>query len=589
MKRKKKWLVAAGILCVLAAAGMILIYGKAKTILYRTHYVEEPSGYREGFYADKKVLLVVPHEDDEYTVAGGVLEQYVDSGSEVKVVFVTNGDGYGGGDKRIREAIKDLESLGIPEENAIFLGYGDCWETEYGHIYNAPGDEIVTSMFGATQTYALETHPDYRTQTTGKPADYTRNNLLQDMENIILDYQPDVIYSVDLDEHVDHRATTFFFEEALGNILQRPGNTYTPMVFFGFGYCTAWDSVNDFYQFNIKSTVNPSDSDIMEKREEYNWSARTRLPVAVRYLSYTKRSSSAHAALSAHESQDAIKNLEKIVNSDKVFWERDTDGLQYQADVSATSGEPSVLKDYKLSDLTDVCDDTSFGKKGVWIPDEADETPHVGYYFSTPQDIERIVLHDNSSPEDNILSGTLSFSDGSSIPVDALPENGGAKVLSFEKKKGITEVTFTISERTGENAGLMEFEVYSSANHAFAQENSFIKIMSDENFIYDYFAVKNQPLKMELYHYPSAEIDLEKDYNILMDGAPVADAVYREKNLVEIPYDNGEHILRMESKEDASVYDEIHIKPLKLTERWLITLCQKVEAFRDREPEESNE
>ena len=38
-----------------------------------------------------KVLFFVPHEDDDSNLAQGVIEQYVDAGSEVFVVFMTKG------------------------------------------------------------------------------------------------------------------------------------------------------------------------------------------------------------------------------------------------------------------------------------------------------------------------------------------------------------------------------------------------------------------------------------------------------------------------------------------------------------------
>ena len=43
-------------------------------------------------FCQHKVMLIVPHEDDDINVGGGILEQYVEHGSEVYPVFVTNGD-----------------------------------------------------------------------------------------------------------------------------------------------------------------------------------------------------------------------------------------------------------------------------------------------------------------------------------------------------------------------------------------------------------------------------------------------------------------------------------------------------------------
>ena len=41
-----------------------------------------------------RVIVFVPHPDDESLAAGGLMQRVVNNGGEVRVVFVTNGDGY---------------------------------------------------------------------------------------------------------------------------------------------------------------------------------------------------------------------------------------------------------------------------------------------------------------------------------------------------------------------------------------------------------------------------------------------------------------------------------------------------------------
>lgn len=90
--------------------------------------------YSTEFYKNKNVMIIVPHQDDEINVAGATIKNYVDGGSEVTVVFTTNGDYYGLGEIRINEAINAVGKLGVKPENVVFLGYGDKWNTEYNHI-----------------------------------------------------------------------------------------------------------------------------------------------------------------------------------------------------------------------------------------------------------------------------------------------------------------------------------------------------------------------------------------------------------------------------------------------------------------------
>ena len=137
-----------------------------------------PDVPRDAVYANHDVLVIVPHEDDEVCLLGGVFEAYVRAGSTVRVVFVTNGDSFGGdsGQVRIREAIAALSIVGIPEENVIFLGYGDQWRPKRSHIYHADSDEQMTSHGGFQATYSTPSHPAYH---NGTP--YTRSNLKADL------------------------------------------------------------------------------------------------------------------------------------------------------------------------------------------------------------------------------------------------------------------------------------------------------------------------------------------------------------------------------------------------------------------------
>jgi LmbE family N-acetylglucosaminyl deacetylase len=75
--------------------------------------------------------------------------------------------------------------------------------------------------------------------------------------------------------------------------------------------------------------------------------------------------------------------------------------------------------------------------------------------------VNRIRLFDRPNTSDWVTSGTLLFSDGTSITVGALPNNGAPLELTFTART-IRWVRFridTVSAATG-NAGLSEFEVY---------------------------------------------------------------------------------------------------------------------------------
>ena len=73
------------------------------------------------------------------------------------------------------------------------------------------------------------------------------------------------------------------------------------------------------------------------------------------------------------------------------------------------------------------------------------------------QNISEVVLH--GIPNDGeVLSGTLLFSDGTVVPVGALPINGAEYTVKISLDN-ITWIRFTIEEFSGV-AGIAEVEVF---------------------------------------------------------------------------------------------------------------------------------
>ena len=80
-----------------------------------------------------------------------------------------------------------------------------------------------------------------------------------------------------------------------------------------------------------------------------------------------------------------------------------------------------------------------------------------------PATVTEIDLYDRPSPLDNVLSGTLTFDDGSIIVVRALPAGGEPERVVFAPKT-IRSVTFRIDQAQGRNVGLDEIMVIGTLN-----------------------------------------------------------------------------------------------------------------------------
>ena len=77
--------------------------------------------------------------------------------------------------------------------------------------------------------------------------------------------------------------------------------------------------------------------------------------------------------------------------------------------------------------------------------------------------VTEIDLYDRASPNENVLSGTLSFDDGTVILVRALPAGGAPERVVFAPKT-IHTLTFRIDQAQGRNAGLDEIMVIGTMN-----------------------------------------------------------------------------------------------------------------------------
>ena len=118
--------------------------------------------------------------------------------------------------------------------------------------------------------------------------------------------------------------------------------------------------------------------------------------------------------------------------------------------------------------VSSVEEDDRSGAEGVadGVPDESQwlsEGETSGAWlkltWDTPVTISEIELFDRPSLTDNVTAGTLSFDDGSAIPVDALPPNGSPWRTVF-RPKTVRTLIFRIDRAQGRNAGLAEIVVY---------------------------------------------------------------------------------------------------------------------------------
>ncbi len=549
-------IIGVPLLCVVLLMGVVWPLA-AKKAAYSV-----PEVNRDGVFANRHVLLIVPHEDDEINVLSGVMEQYVAAGSEVDVAFVTNGDSQTSGETRIREAIHAAALYGIPEQNVLFLGYGDTAKEQTAHLYNTASAAPYRSSAGRTHTYGTKAHPAFHA------SDYTRENLIADLQAVLESEQPDTIYCVDYDAHPDHRATSLAFEEALGRVLRQRGD-YTPLVYKGFAYSTAWQAEDDFYADNLGSTKDASQTLYMNENNIYLWNERLRLPVSADTLSRLEYQTQTQRALLAHDSQNAVWQTGRILNGDKVFWLRYTTGLLYRAEISSSSGDASALNDFKWIDSSNVLSgDPPFDN--VWSPEPGDSAPGVTITLEKPAVVKELRLCDQPSVTDNILGATILLDGVPAATLGALVPNGSATVVLLDSMTPVSQIEIRVTSAEGERWGLTEVEAYAEppeSGLAFAK-------LTDEagNFLYDAWTNPEGTLRLKVYCFPTAAENALDGLTVSSDNPRCS--LKREADAFVVSCPAGEScVLRLSCAQNAAWSDAIRVSnPTAQARAWMHAL-----------------
>lgn len=554
-KKKKRAVLIVLMTFVLAVLAVVCVYETELNKLDSNDGVD--NSFYDSQFKNKKVMVIVPHEDDDLLISGQVLPSMYKNGADVRVVFATNGDKRVSAYTRQSEACNALEKLGIPREKVIFLGYPDGTQ-----LY--VGKKAYSFSSGWDHTYAGKGFKDYHFDRFGTHAQYTAENMVDDIESVILEYRPDYILAIDFDTHTDHRGVSISFEKAMERILKKESG-YTPKVLKCFGYSLAWKSKPDFYALNIKSTVmqdreKNNDPSYETDVPQYRWSSRVRLPIDKKSLSHSILRCSEYKALSEHLSQYAYCYSERIINGDSVYWNRRTDSLTYNADISVSSGDASLLNNFRLIGVGNRTAGPNVKLENcVSRFDKSDAQKTVTVKFDSPKTVSCVSLYDNFGLNSNILGGVITFSDGSKVEVPALNADGSETRVVFEPKHNITSFTFKVTEYEG-MAGLDEIEAFENADYDMGFSLIKLKNADTDDYIYNYLITpdeKSLNLGVNLSN-PNAGYTIK-----IIEG----DGVKLEGNTLVFDDDFEKCTVRAELNGDPSTYDQITVK--RLSEREL--------------------
>ncbi|MBR4151788.1 MAG: PIG-L family deacetylase [Selenomonadaceae bacterium] len=479
-------------------------------------------------YFGTRVLILAPHPDDEINIAGNMILNLAAAKAEIFVAYSTDGGLEVPAEVRAREAITALKILGVSHEKIIFMGYSD-------------GQKL---------------------------SEHTRKNFKRDLKNLLLELRANIIFCVDFDSHPDHRTLSILFEEVLGEILSERSD-YRPEVYKKFAYATAFTAAPDFYATNLRATKKPKlgetdtyDFDFID-RANYVWEQRVRFPVAEICRQTILKDNPIAEAIFAHKSQRNEWNALRILNSDEIFFERRTDSLTFSAKVTATSGDASKVRDFKIIDTKNVDAAPAQIENNLWQGEK------INFEWKEAVQVERIVIYGNpldDAPEKISLrlesANAQAVIDKAGIYLDnvknfnvELPSRGRPLVLDIEKIF-VTRAEIKAVD-AGKNFGLAEVEFFANAE-PLRKIQPFIKITAKDNFIYSY-AVPYEVDKISL-----------GLYRFHVDAPVKISATAGDENILSKVLTDGELILNFgkateivvtaEVIGDATIYDRVIIR-----------------------------
>lgn len=225
--RRVRWLRAALLAFALPPCALGLFCLLTAYKIYASNQTEKRMAVFPAPAASQRLLVFAPHPDDETLGAAGLMRQARLRGDDVRVVIITNGDGFRiSAAQEFREVVvppKDfvryaylrqgeartaLGVLGIPTDHVYFLGYPDRGLLPMWTSHWTPDAPVTSAYTGAD-------HSPY-TDSTTLDTPYCGAALLADIKRQMQDERPTDIYVTHPnDDHPDHAAASVFVRTAL--------------------------------------------------------------------------------------------------------------------------------------------------------------------------------------------------------------------------------------------------------------------------------------------------------------------------------------------------------------------------------------
>jgi len=180
-----------------------------------------------------RMLVIAPHPDDEVLAAGGLLQHLRAAKGALRVVYLTDGEGYREGvqaeaqDHLIAPTVSDYRAYGHQREHEAraalrLLGFGAGSITFLG-FPNGGLTRLMTTYWSEHRRayrspYTRLDRPS-KSETLVPDAEFRGEDLSEELAQIVGDFAPTMILVPRKeDQHADHCAAWFFLSDALGAV-----------------------------------------------------------------------------------------------------------------------------------------------------------------------------------------------------------------------------------------------------------------------------------------------------------------------------------------------------------------------------------
>jgi LmbE family N-acetylglucosaminyl deacetylase len=200
-----------------------------------------------------RVLILVPHPDDETLACGGLIQEAVKRGANVRVVVVTSGDAFSAiahdlfpqepftpslflklGRMRMSESRVALTRLGLPPSHMVFLGYPDGGlEAMWMKFWDRKSPFSFSRTKAIRSPYGPNGFPN---------SIYSGASLLDDLTALLREFRPThLYYPYPGDFNRDHRTLSAFVLMAMNRLSVadrswRPPKEASYLVHWGAGW-----------------------------------------------------------------------------------------------------------------------------------------------------------------------------------------------------------------------------------------------------------------------------------------------------------------------------------------------------------------